>query len=80
MIFWELDVDFKVLFRPNGPNAVNGRVVGEAVIDSILTDVRGSDEVLESARFKLAFANVRQISQRVRNERIHSFEASIYDF
>ena len=77
MILWELDVDFEVLLGPNGPNAVDGRVVCEAVINAILTDVRGSDEVLESARFKSAFANVRQISQRIRNERVHSFEAGI---
>ena len=48
VIFWELEVDFKVLLGPDGPDTVDGGVVGSTVLQSVCTDVGGANKVLFS--------------------------------
>lgn len=46
VIFRKLEVDLEVFLSPDGPDAVDGRVVGAAVLQSVGADVGSADEVL----------------------------------
>jgi hypothetical protein len=46
VIFWELNVNFEVFLGSDGPHAIDGGVVGPAVLQPVGTDVGSADEVL----------------------------------
>ena len=46
MIFWELEVDFKILFSSDGPDTINWSVVGSTVVQSVCTYVGCTNEIL----------------------------------
>ena len=55
VIFWELEVDFKVLLGPDGPDTVDGGVVSSTVLQSVCTDVCGANKVLFSINVLLKY-------------------------
>ena len=55
VIFWELEVDFKVLLGPDGPDTVDGGVVSSTVLQSVCTDVGGANKVLFSINVLLKY-------------------------
>ena len=51
LILVELDVELVVLFDPDRPNAVDGRVIREAVLPAVFSDVSRANKVLKLKLF-----------------------------
>ena len=74
LIIRELQIHLERLWHPDGPHAVDGRVVGQAVVDPVHADVGGADEVLEAARLERAFSDVGEMVERVFDELVDGLE------
>ena len=48
VVLWKLEVDLEVFLGSDGPDAIDGRVVGAAVLQSVGADVGRADEILQT--------------------------------
>ena len=79
VVLAELQVDLVLLLDGDGPQAVDGQVVDEAVLLPVLGDVVRADKVLEAAGLEDAGPDVGDGGQRVLDVGVHGLEAGVLD-